>query len=71
MAIRAEDLRRYAGQAVRVRLRDGIVVCGQLRTALLTPHALSVFVITADGGATVYIDQIDDVWVIEPKTEMR
>ncbi len=62
--IEVMDLHRFAGALVAVRLVDGSEHRGWLRTELLTPKAVSVFITTPDGGVTLYIDQIVDVWKI-------
>lgn len=55
-------LRRFAGLAVRVHLRDGAAWTGRLRTDLLSERSISVYVDGAAGeGATLYIDQIAEI----------
>ena len=55
-------LRRFAGAEVRVRLLDGAVWSGRLRTGVLTERSVSVWVGGAAGeGATLYIDQIAEI----------
>ena len=60
------DLHRYGGAYVAVRLVDGSEYHGRLRTELLSPRSVSVFIAGPDGGVTLYIDQIVDLWMIEP-----
>jgi len=63
-------LRRFAGVRVRVRLLDGAVWSGWLRTDLLTERSISVYVGGHAGeGATLYIDQIADIVPLPTVTE--
>ena len=56
------SLREFGGSEVRVRLADGILWTGRLRTELLTERSLSVYVSGHGGeGATLYIDQIAEI----------
>ena len=57
------DLRSFAGRRVGIRLCDGSEHVGTLRTELLSPQSISVFLGRDDGeGATIYIDEIVDIW---------
>jgi len=57
------ELLRLGDRPVRIRLRDASEHVGTLRTELLSPDAISVF-LAADGGegATIYIDEIVGIW---------
>ncbi len=58
----AADLRRFAGTDVRVRLDDGTVWTGRLRTDLLTERSLAVYIAgRGKEGTTLYIDQIAEI----------
>ena len=56
------DLRAYGDRPVCLRLDDGSVHCGVLRTELLTERSISIYIAAESGdGATVYIDQITEI----------
>lgn len=56
----------FAGRFVHVKLRDGSEHSGHLRTELLSSRSLSVYIAgTGDEGATLYIDQIEDIIPLE------
>ncbi|GAC1659284.1 MAG: hypothetical protein NVS4B13_03630 [Candidatus Elarobacter sp.] len=58
-------LRRFAGAEVRIRLSDGAIWSGRLRTDLLTERSISVYVCgRGEEGATLYIDQIEEIVVL-------
>ncbi len=55
--------RTYAGRTVRVRLRDGSVLVGVLRTDLLSERSIAVFLGRGEEeGATIYIQEIVGIW---------
>jgi hypothetical protein len=57
------ELHRFEGRPVRVRLRDASEHVGTLRTELLSPRSISVYLATDVGeGATIYIDEIVGIW---------
>lgn len=57
-----EAVAAFAGTRVRVRLDDGTVHSGHLRTELLSQRSLSVYIAgSEDEGATLYIDQIIEI----------
>jgi len=55
-----EELRPFAGHAVRVRMADGSELEGRLRTELLTERSISVYLTHLDQstGTTLYIEEI-------------
>ena len=59
-----DELRPFAGHAVRVRLADGSELEGKLRTELLTDQSISIYLTHLDhsGGTTLYIKDIAGVW---------
>jgi hypothetical protein len=66
MAYEVAALRTFGGQSVRVRLADASVHVGVLRTELLSERSLSVYIAgSGDEGATLYIDQIEDIVPLE------
>jgi hypothetical protein len=61
-----ESIRRFSGAEVRVRLHDGALFTGRLRTELLSDHSLSVYIGGDTGeGVTLYIDQIAEIVLID------
>lgn len=59
-------VRGYVGVNVNVRLRDGSEHQGHLRTELLSERSLSVYIHgTGDAGATLYLDQIEEIVPLE------
>ena len=61
-AYAVEEILRFSGSSVRVRLEDGTVFSGRLRTELLSEGSLSVYITSHSGeGVTLYIDQIAEI----------
>ncbi len=58
-------LRSFALSRVGIRLDDASERVGTLRTELLSDESISVYLTGENGeGATIYIDDIVDVWKI-------
>jgi hypothetical protein len=53
-----DELRSLGTGPVHVRLADGSVHAGRLRTDLLSEHAVSIFLDDGGEGATLYIHEI-------------
>jgi small nuclear ribonucleoprotein (snRNP)-like protein len=59
-SMQIEELRDWAGHAVRVRMADGSELEGRLRTELLTDRSISVYLAHREQGTgtTLYIEEI-------------
>jgi hypothetical protein len=67
-SMQVDDLRPFAGHAIRVRMVDGHELTGRLRTELLTERSISVYLAGDEGdeaqGTTLYIEDISAIWPI-------